>query len=363
MSRRRTCSPCRVWAAWLLALLVTSATATTYAQQGWEQSAPFPAPSEELLGATANGKLYVFAGLTELPQWHPRGYVYEYDPATNQWTKKRPMALPAHHVALLGYRGKIYAFGGFVAPPSGPSGWKPIDNSWEYDPATDSWKALAPMPSKRGGGAAAGVNGKIYVIGGVEPVPGSQDGVVRLGTDSWPSHPVGTNEEYDIATNTWRERSPMPTARNHLAIAGVNGKIYAIGGRIGSAFSITASPTDIVEEYDPATNIWGNVMARMPTPSSGLAWGVYKGCIYVAGGEMQTWQMTGVFRFVEAFDPARNEWFVLPSLARARAGMAGGIVGDSLHLVSGDLQSAGTGIGQSSPEHDVLNLSQVQYCR
>ncbi len=184
------------------------------AQQGWEQSAPFPAPSEELLGATANGKLYVFAGLTELPQWHPRGYVYEYDPATNRWTKKKPMALPAHHVALLGYRGKIYAFGGFVAPPSGPSGWKPIDNSWEYDPATDSWKALALMPSKRGGGAAAGVNGEIY----------------------------------------------------------------AIGGRIGSAFSITASLTDIVEEYDPATNIWGNVMARMPTPSSGLAWGVYKGC-------------------------------------------------------------------------------------
>ncbi|HVB32943.1 MAG TPA: kelch repeat-containing protein [Patescibacteria group bacterium] len=337
--------------------------AAAYAQQGWKQAAPFPAPSEELQGATANGKLYVFAGLTELPQWRPKGYVYEYDPATNQWTKKKPMALPAHHVVFVGYKGKIYAFGGFVAPKTGPSGWKPINNSWEYDPATDTWKALAPMPSKRGGGAAAVVDGKIYVIGGVELAPGSKEGVIHLGLDAWPSHAVGTNEEYDIATNTWRERSPMPTARNHLAVAAVNGKIYAIGGRLGSAFSLTASPTDIVEEYDPATNIWGNVMARMPTPTSGLTWGVYKGCIYVAGGEAQNWQMTAAFRAVEAFDPALNEWFVLPSLARARAGMAGGVIGDTLHLVSGDLQSAGTGIRQSTAEHDVLNLSRVQYCR
>jgi len=345
---------------WLAALAMAAAA---YGQQGWKQAAPFPAPSEELQGATANGKLYVFAGITPLPQWQPRGYVYEYDPAANQWTKKKPMALPAHHVAFVGYRGKIYAFGGFVAPKTGPSGWVPINNSWEYDPATDTWKALAPMPSKRGAGAAAVVNGKVYVIGGVEPAPGPKEEVIRLGLDAWPSHAVGTNEEYDIATNTWRERSPMPTARNHLAVAAVDGKIYAIGGRVGSAFVLSSSPTDIVEEYNPATNMWGNVMARMPTPSGGLAWGVYKGCIYVSGGEMQTWQMTGVFRFVEAFDPALNEWFVLPSLARARVGMAGGIIGDTLHLVSGDVQSAGTGLPQSSAEHDVLNLSQYQYCR
>jgi N-acetylneuraminic acid mutarotase len=338
-------------------------SATAYAQQVWKQAAPFPAPAEELLGVTAGGKLYVLTGITPMPQWHPMGLVYEYDPATNQWTKKKPMALPAHHVMLVGYHGIIYVFGGFVAPKTGPPGWKPINNSWAYNPVTDTWKALAPMPSRRGAGAAAVVNGKIYVIGGVEPAPGPKEEVIRLGLNTWPSHAVGTNEEYDIATNTWRERSPMPTARNHLAVAAVGGKIYAIGGRVGSAFVLSSSPTDIVEEYNPATNMWGNVMARMPTPSGGLAWGVYKGCIYVSGGEMQSWQMTGVFRFVEAFDPALNQWFVLPSLARARVGMAGGIIGDTLHLVSGDLQSAGTNLPQSSAEHDVLNLSQYQYCR
>jgi len=62
--------------------------------------------------------MYVFAGLA--PGWKPLGMVYEYDPATNSWTKKKPMALPSHHVAFTEYRGKIYAFGGFVPPESGP---------------------------------------------------------------------------------------------------------------------------------------------------------------------------------------------------------------------------------------------------
>ena len=66
--------------------------------------------------------------------------VYEYDPATDKWTKKKPMALASHHVAFTEYHGKIYAFGGFVPPESGPPGWVPINNAWEYDPAGD----LAP---------------------------------------------------------------------------------------------------------------------------------------------------------------------------------------------------------------------------
>src|SRR5271157_5650773 len=74
------------------------------AQGKWIDLTPFPEAKEELLGAAANGKMYVFAGL--IPLWHPAGLVYEYDPATNQWTKKKPMALPSHHLALAAYNDK-----------------------------------------------------------------------------------------------------------------------------------------------------------------------------------------------------------------------------------------------------------------
>ncbi len=41
------------------------------------------------------------------------------------------------------------------------SAWTPIDNAFEYDPVNDSWKALAPMPVKRGAAVAATVGDKM----------------------------------------------------------------------------------------------------------------------------------------------------------------------------------------------------------
>src|SRR5216684_1474464 len=140
-----------------------------FAQGKWTKLAPFPEPSEELLGASAGGKLYVFCGLA--PGWIPMGLVYEYDPASDKWTRKKPMALASHHVSFTEYNGKIYAFGGFVPPKAGQPAWVPIDNAWEYDPAADTWKALAPMPTKRGSPVAAAVGGRIYVIGGASTHP------------------------------------------------------------------------------------------------------------------------------------------------------------------------------------------------
>src|SRR5438309_942195 len=142
-----------------------------FAQGKWTKLAVFPEPAEELLGASAGGRMYVFCGLA--PGWKPIGMVYEYDPATDKWTKKKPMPLASHHVSFTEYKGKIYAFGGFVLPQSGPAAWVPIDNAWEYDPATDNWKALAPLPTKRGSPVGVTVGEKMDVIGGGTTLPGS----------------------------------------------------------------------------------------------------------------------------------------------------------------------------------------------
>jgi N-acetylneuraminic acid mutarotase len=336
-------------AAALLAVVLAGEAA---AQGKWIKLAPFPEPSEELYGEAAGGKLYIFGGLA--PGWKPKGLVYEYDPASDKWTKKRSMALPSHHVAFVNYRDKLYAFGGFVLPQSGPPAWVPIDNAWEYDPTADTWKALAPMPTKRGSPVAAVVNGKIYVIGGASTHPGSSEPAVH---PARPHRALATVEEYDPATNTWRACSPMPTARNHAAIGVVNGKIYVIGGRVGSAFVGTSSPTDIVEEYDPATDQWGALKARMPTPRSAVAWGVYGGKIYVAGGEAQRDEFMTAFRALEAYDPAANRWTSMPRMPIPRHGLAAGVVGSRLHLVSGDVQSAGIpNMHLDSDAHDAFEF-------
>jgi N-acetylneuraminic acid mutarotase len=333
------------------AVIAASCVVSAAHAQKWSTAAPFPEPAEEVYGIAAGGKFYVFGGLA--PGWTPKGLVYEYDPDNNTWTKKKNMPLLSHHLGVAELNDKIYVMGGFTKPEKGPTAWVPINNAWEYDPASDAWKPLAPMPTKRGSPNAVAHKGKIYVIGGASVHPGSKESAVH---PARPHRAVSANEVYDPATNTWETRQPMPTARNHAAAGVVNEKIYVIGGRIGAAYVGISTPTDIVEEYDPATDQWGVVKARMPTPRSAVAWGVYRGRIFVAGGEAQAPQFMMAFRAVEAYDPSTNRWSSLPQMPLPRHGLAGAVVGSRLHLVSGDIQSAGTGMEVHTDRHDVLDL-------
>jgi N-acetylneuraminic acid mutarotase len=342
----------RVCATAAAALILLIARPGARAQGQWVKLASFPDPCPELLGASANGKVYVFGGLLGN---NVKGLVYEYDPAANTWTKKKKMPLPAHHVMVAGYRDKIYLFGGGgVLVPGGPN-WVPLDNAWEYDPIADSWKALTPMPTARGAGVAALVGNKIYVLGGASVHPGQK--IVGL-TPTLAHRSLDANEAYDPATNKWETRSPMPTARNHMAVGVVNGKIYVLGGRVGSVF-VVASGTDVVEEYDPATDSWGYARARMPTARSGTAYGTYGGKIYVAGGEFLNAQIVGAFRDLEAYDPATDTWAILAPLALPRNAPAGAVLGNRFYLVSGQMQSASIGMeALSSTATDALEFTE-----
>ena len=322
----------------------------------WDKAAPFPEPEEELYGIAAGGKMYVIGGFSENGKAAP-GMVYEWDPAADKWTKKKPIPVPVHHQAQAEYNGKIYIFGGCQRPLSGPGmgGWQPVDNSWEYDPRTDAWRALAPMPIRRCSAVAEQVGGKMYVIGGATIMENS--GEAALFGDR-PARILGTNQMYDPATNTWTNRSPMSTARNHAFSGVVNGKIYVIGGRLGAAHVTASSNTDVVEEYDPARDLWGAVRSRMPTPRSGGGWATYNGRIYVAGGEGQHERANYSFRALEAYEPATNRWIVLPSMPTARHGAAGAVIGNKFHLVSGKPEGGGLSdlAGKGLPAHDVLEI-------
>ena len=70
-----------------------------------------------------------------------------------------------------------------------------------YDPATNTWEAVAPMSTKRAGLGAASIDGKLYAVGG-------HDGSARL----------ATVERYDPATNTWEAVAPMSTKRDRKSV-------------------------------------------------------------------------------------------------------------------------------------------------
>src|SRR4030095_2500248 len=357
----------------MMASLVVVATASAQMPNSpWKKGAPFPVPDEELYGVAANGKLYVIGGWDD---GKAGGVNYEYDPATDKWTKKQPMPRPAHHAALAAANGKIYVMGGFVAPsetalPLGAA-WQPIDNAWQYDPATDSWKSLPPLPTKRGSAVAVEVGGKIYTIGGAPRMDGRvlDDSIGRLGhskapffTAFGPARVLSVNEVYDPGTNKWETRQPMSVPRNHAFAGAVNGKIYVIGGRTGQGFILTATNTDVVEEYNPLSDAWSAPKERMPTARSGGVSGTDGRRIYVAGGEVTTQQLVGAFRAIEAFDPLTNSWSKLPPMPMPRHGAAGAVIGNRLYLVSGMIQSAGAlvfldpTLATHTVTHDILEL-------
>jgi len=350
----------------------------------WSKAAPFPQPEEELYGTVINGKFYVVGGFgfNPLPPGGtvtlnpaapagnanagraggggaavnpgpcggcPPGLVYEYDAGPDKWTKKKDIPVHVHHQAQAAFNGKLYIFGGCLRAISGEGG---TTNVWEYDPVADAYRALAPLPVKRCSAIAETVNGKIYVIGGLEPLENGQGTRV-----------TGRNEMYDPATNAWTERSPMPTSRDHAFSGVVNNKIYVIGGRIGAGNIPATTNIDVVEEYDPATNLWGVVKDRMPTPRSGGGAATYNGKIYVGGGELQTRQLAAAFRALEAYDPASNTWEILPSMPSSRHGNAMGFIGNKLHVVSGKQEGGGAAdMTGNSPHpyateaHDVLEV-------
>src|SRR5258705_9476719 len=190
--------------------------------QGWVKAAPSPEPEEELYGVSVNGKMYVIGGFASNGK-PAAAMVYEYDPGPDKWTKKKSIPGPVHHEAQTVLNGKIYIFGGCQRPLTGPGagGWAPVDNAWEYDPAADTYKALAPMPGKRCSAIAENVGGKIYVIGGATTMDNTNDTAMN---GQGPARVLGTNQMYDPATNMWTNKRPMPPGRTHAVAAGAKGR-------------------------------------------------------------------------------------------------------------------------------------------
>lgn len=84
-------------------------------------------------------------------------------------------------------------------------------------------------------------------------------------------------ECYDWFNNTWFSVASLSTPRRHVAVASLNGYVYAIGGHDG------LQHLNSVECFDPVSNQWCEV-AAMKTYRRGMSAGVLEGVIYVAGG-------------------------------------------------------------------------------
>ena len=96
----------------------------------------------------------------------------------------------------------------------------------------------------------------------------------------------------------WQELAPMPTARKGLAVAAYDGMIYAIAGETEDGV------TDVVERYDPVTDMWETLPPK-PTAVNEIQAVLIGGNIFVPGGRSLDGKVTDV---LEVFDPGLDEW-------------------------------------------------------
>jgi N-acetylneuraminic acid mutarotase len=162
---------------------------------------------------TINDKIYIISSDDTA------AYLYEFNPATGDWTTKTSMPTPAGGFAVAAIGNKIYVIGGantevyFFCEEA-------IDKVQIYNCNTDSWSYGTPLPDSLSLATAISTSGvyapqKIYVIGG-----------------SSGNNACNSTLAYDPIGNSWSKCTDMITPRFVLGAAEVDDVLYAFGGNI-----------------------------------------------------------------------------------------------------------------------------------
>lgn len=137
-----------------------------------------------------------------------------------------------------------------------------------YDPAGDTWSAVAAQPTSLRVANPAGArvlwaNGRLYAFGGT----GANSGLVRI---------------YDPTMNTWSSSTgatgAAPSERENAVVEWVRGRLFVWGGRVGGDQVTGAGAT-----WDPTTNAWTAL------PSGGAPSGREHACAGSSGHRVMVW--------------------------------------------------------------------------
>jgi hypothetical protein len=128
-----------------------------------------------------NGEIFVLGGGSPLPFTIQRSEKFDGE----EWTPIAEMPVPSVLHTSIVHGNKILLFGGddFWSPQTSNS----IDLIQEYDPLTDSWRLMEPMPFRRTNMGGGKVDNFVYLNGGMldsrDPVTGVSE-VWRFNLDS-----------------------------------------------------------------------------------------------------------------------------------------------------------------------------------
>jgi N-acetylneuraminic acid mutarotase len=159
-----------------------------------------------------DGKIYAIGGSTSNEKTVATAEVY--DPAKNRWSFIAPLPRARDHLAVVGAFGRLHAIGGRFTGFTDLTGLHDV-----YDPATNTWQPAAPEPTARSSSAAALYKGLIVVDGG----------------ECNHGNAFTENEAYDPKTDSWTKLIPLPPpgGRHAFGAAAIGSLLYFAGGAKG----------------------------------------------------------------------------------------------------------------------------------
>jgi N-acetylneuraminic acid mutarotase len=178
--------------------------------------------------ALYKGKLYLVNGIQHGHSSGTTNMFDMYDPATNTWTALPNAPHIRDHCAASVVGDKLYVAGGRNTSYHDPDNFmaffsKTVLEVDCYDFNTGKWSTLAAkLPLGSGGGSMVNLDGKLYYMGGERATATEQN---RSRKNVYYLDPSGND--------AWKEADSLNEARNGMAAAVLNHKIYVFGGAGG----------------------------------------------------------------------------------------------------------------------------------
>lgn len=243
----------------------------------WTKTSPAVGPSARYAHAMVHdekrGENILYGGR----QVTPFGYdTWAYNLTMNSWRSITPPAVPharySHAMAYDSGADRVVLFGGADL----------LNGTWVFDPAAGTWTDMAPgvAPSGRHDHAMAydAASGQVVLFGGVIGPLGSSS------AETW---------VYDVAANTWTNRTPAvgPSARfGHAMVYAADASRIVLFGGAGVWGRSNETWT-----YDVVANSWTNVTPSVsPSPRyfHAMTYDSRTGLVLLFGGDApsnETW--------------------------------------------------------------------------
>lgn len=186
-----------------------------------------------------------------------------------------------------------------------------------YDPQTDSWTDGPALPLGANHVGVAVVGGRLYAIGGFVEQNRRPHAQCFVLADG---------------EGGWRPIAPLPQPCGAIGCVDAGGTLHAIGGAVGDTFE-TKKSVDWHFAYDAAADRW---TSRRPMPTGRDHTGVVymAGLVHLVGGRVDSFHTNSNLH--HAYDPKADTWTARRPLPTARSGHGAVVYRERIFVMGGE---------------------------